>query len=110
MSKERARRREQRAREAAIRAAARAADAERRERQQARRRVLRSLAPSRTRRGAQTGTLARRARTRTGLVLVALVAVNILVWVVRPDWPARLGALVVTALVAPVLLVMARRR
>ena len=110
MSKERARRREQREREAAVRAAARAADAERRERQRARRRALRNLAPSWTPRGAQTGTLARRARIRTGLVLVALLAVNILVWVVRPDWPARLGGLVVTALVAPVLLVVVRRR
>ena len=110
MSKERARRRAEREREAAIRAAARASEAERRERHEARKRALRRMTPTWTPRGKQTGPLARRARTRTSLLLAALLAVNVLVWVVRPDWPARLAALVVTLLVLPVLLVLVRRR
>jgi Flp pilus assembly protein TadB len=109
VSKERARRRAEREREAAIRAAARAAQAARRERQQARRRALRNLTPSWTSQGTHTGVLARRARVRAGLVLAGVVAVNVLVWVVRADWPARLAALVVTALVAPVFLLLRRR-
>jgi hypothetical protein len=110
VSKERARRRAEREREAAIRAAARAAEAERRERREARMRAVRRVAPAFTRTGRQTGPLARRARVRTGLVLAALLAANLLVWLVRPDWAARLGALVLTVLVAPVLLVLVRRR
>jgi Flp pilus assembly protein TadB len=109
MSKDRARRRAEREREAAVRTAARASQAERRQRQQARRRAVRNLAPSWTPQRTPIGILARRARVRTGLVLVGLVAVNLLVWVVRPDWPARLAALVVTVLVAPVLLMLRRR-
>ena len=37
------------------------------------------------------------------MLAVVLVCLNILVWVVRPDWAARLGALVVTVLAFPVL-------
>jgi hypothetical protein len=110
VSKERARRRAEREREAAIRSAARAAQQERRERRAARARVVRR--PRLTPRGRQTGTLARRRRVQTSLLLALLVALNILVWVVRPDWPARLAALVVTVLAAPVLsvLLLPRRR
>ncbi|MGZ4473576.1 MAG: hypothetical protein ACXVXM_16560 [Nocardioidaceae bacterium] len=111
MSKERARRREAREREAAIRAAARAAEAERRERQEARKRALRKRLP-RARGGRPTGTLARRRRVQTSLVLATLVAVNVLAWFLRPDWAARLGVLVVSLLAAPVLVavLVPRRR
>ncbi len=116
MSKERARRREVRQREAAVRAAARAGEAERRERRARRRRALRRATTGRLPRrsaGLQHGPLARRRRTRRALLLAALLAANLLVWVVRPDWLSRLAALVVTVLVAPVLaafVVPARRR
>ncbi len=107
MSKERARRREERDREAAIRTAARAAEQERRERRLARRRSVTGKLPvfSATGRntGRQSGVLAHRRRVRTGLLLVLLVALNVLVWVLRPDWEARLGALVFTVLAAPLL-------
>jgi Flp pilus assembly protein TadB len=106
MSKERARRRAAREHEAALRASARAAEAERRERRAARTRTLQRA----TRRlpgidpvGRPTGTLARRRRMQSSLLLALLVAANVLVWVVRPDWQARLAALVVTVLAAPVL-------
>jgi len=102
MSKERARRREEREREAAIRTAARAAEAERAARRRARKASLRRrLVPLTT--GRQTGVLARRRRTRLNVVVLVLLALQVLVWVVRPDWQARLAALLVAALAFPVI-------
>jgi Flp pilus assembly protein TadB len=115
VSKERARRRAEREHESALRAAARAAEAERRERRQARKAAVRRATTDRlrvTRTHRPTGTLARRRRVQTSLVIALLVALNVLVWVVRPDWPARLATLVVSVLAAPVLvaLLVPRRR
>jgi len=116
MSKERARRRTAREHEAALRSAARAAEAERRERRAARARAVRRATTGRLPRltpvGRPTGTLARRRRVQTSLVLAVLVALNVLVWFVRPDWAARLAVLVVSLLAAPVLttLLVPRRR
>ncbi|MGH3331663.1 MAG: hypothetical protein ACRDPJ_10230 [Nocardioidaceae bacterium] len=114
MSKERARRRAEREREAAIRAAARAAEAERRERREARRRALRRATTGRlprlTPRGRQTGVLARKRRLRTSLLVAFLLAVQVVVWAVRPDWEARLAALVVSVLAVPVLAAFFVRR
>jgi Flp pilus assembly protein TadB len=110
MSKERARRRAAREHEAAIKAAARAAQQERRERREARSRAVRRVTTDRlprpTRTGRPTGTLARRRRVETSLVLALLVALNVLVWVLTPDWAGRLGALVVSVLAAPVLVTL----
>jgi Flp pilus assembly protein TadB len=106
MSKERARRRAAREHEAALRTAARASEQERRERQAARKRSLKAATTDRIRFlpvGQDTGTLARKQRRRTTMLVVVLVCLNILVWVVRPDWEARLAALVVTVLAYPVL-------
>jgi hypothetical protein len=101
MSKERARRREQREREAAVRAAARAEEEARRERRDARKRVLSARLPSRA--GRPTGILAERRRKQTGVTIALLVAINVLVWIFFGDWASRAGALVVSLLVAPVL-------
>ena len=107
MSKERAKRRAAREHEAALRAAARATEAERRERRTARRTALASATTDRLPRFARTGrpsgSLARKRRIQTSLLVAFLVTVNILIWVVRPDWESRLAATVVTVLVAPVL-------
>jgi hypothetical protein len=114
VSKERARRRAAREHEAAIRTSARAAQAERRERRTARTRAVRRATtgrlPRRTRVGRPTGSLARRRRTRTSVLLVLLLALNVLVWFLSPDWAVRLGALVVSVLVAPVLATLLVRR
>jgi hypothetical protein len=115
MSKDRARRRAQREHETALRAAARAADAERRERRAARATAVRRVTTDRlrvTRTHRPTGTLARRRRVQTSLLVALVVALNVVVWVVRPDWPARFAALVVSVLAAPVLatLLLPRRR
>ena len=107
MSKERAHRRAAREHEAGLRAAARAADAERRERRDDRllalRRATTDKLPLRSPVGRDTGSLARRRRLQRGLLLALLVALNVLVWVARPDWEARLAAFVVSVLAAPVL-------
>jgi Flp pilus assembly protein TadB len=109
MSKERARRRAAREHEAALRTAARASAQERRERQLARRRTLRAATTDRVRlasAGRQTGSLARRQQRRTSMLVALLACVNVFVWVVRPEWSARLGALVVTVLAFPVLRIL----
>ncbi len=105
MSKERAQRRSAREHEAALRAAGRAADAERRERRDRKRSLKRTTTDRLQRRpvGKDTGSLARRRRMQRGMLVALLLAVNVLVWVVRPDWEARLAALVVSILAAPVL-------
>jgi Flp pilus assembly protein TadB len=114
MSKERARRRAAREHEAALRTAARAAEAERRERRLARRKAVRAATTGRVRPapvGRATGALAHRSRVTTSLLVAALLFAVLVVWVVRPDWPARLGAVVVAVLAFPALrsLVSARR-
>jgi len=102
MSKERARRREARQREAAIRAADARRRAERDARRRARKATLqRWVVPWTT--GRQTGVLARRRRTRLNLVIATLLFVQVVVWVVRPDWQARIAALLVAALAFPVI-------
>ena len=110
MSKERARRREVREREAAIRAEARARDLEREARLRARRNAVRRrlrpvlgpLLPGGST-GRQTGILAQRRRVRLNLILTSLVMVQVIVWVVSSDWQARLGALIVSLLAFPVI-------
>jgi Flp pilus assembly protein TadB len=106
VSKERARRRAEREREAAIRSAARAATAERRERRRSRRRSVQAATMGRVGpqgSGRPTGLLAQRHRRQTTGLVAVLVLLNLVVFVVRGDWPAVLGALVVSALVYPVL-------
>ena len=108
MSKERARRREEREREAAIVRAARARAAEKKERRTARTRSLSGLVPKRHSR--QTGPLAQRRRRQVGVTIALVLALNVLVWVFVPGWPARTMVVVVSLLVAPVLHTMLFRR
>jgi hypothetical protein len=106
MSKERAQRRAAREHEAALRRAARAAEQERRERQAARRNAVRAATTDRLRLtpvGRPTGTLARRRRLQSSMLVVVLLCLNIVLWVVRPDWEARLAGVVLTVLAFPVL-------
>ena len=89
-------------------AAARAAEAERRERRAARTAAVTTRLPRRRPRPA--GILAERRRRQAGATLAVLVLLNVLVWVFVPGWPARLGALVVSVLAAPVLHTLLFRR
>jgi hypothetical protein len=106
LSKERAQRRAAREHEAGLKAAARAAELERRERQAARSKALRARTTDRLRvrsAGRQSGVLAQRRRLQNGALVAVLVFLNVLVWIARPDWESRLAAFVVTVLAFPVL-------
>lgn len=111
MSRERAQRREVREREAAAKAEARAVADARAARLRARRAAraarLRPVTALLGGGGQQTGVLAQRRRTRVNVLLMAFVLLQVLVWIIRPDWQARLGALVVSAFVFPVAAVFA---
>lgn len=104
MSKERARRRAEREREAAVVAAARAAEAERKERQAARKRALTKWLPK-TRRG-PSGVIAERHRRQTRLLVVAVVVINVLVWLASGDWAVRVFALLLSLLLVPVVQIL----
>jgi Flp pilus assembly protein TadB len=106
MSKERARRRAVREAEAARRSAAHARDRDRRRRRRARREALLGWIP---RPHLKPGVIAARRRTEMRAAVGLLLLLNLLVWLVRPDWPARLGALLVSVLVFPVVLLAVRR-
>jgi len=107
MSKERAKRRAEREREAAIRQAARAAEQERRERQAARKRAFRAATTDRLRPvGRDTGLLARRRRAQITWLVIGLLVMIGLVWYVRDDWAARLAVVVFACLAFPVLRLM----
>jgi hypothetical protein len=88
--------------------AARAASAERRERQARRRTAVQSRLPRR--RSRPTGVLAQRRHRQVGATIAMLLAINVLVWVIFPDWPARTMVLIVSLLVGPVLHTMLFRR
>ena len=103
MSKERARRREAREREAAIKAAARARDEERRQRAAARKKKLTGWVP---RPRLTPGILARKRRINLGATIGILAFLNVVLWIARDDWAARLGGVLVSVLAAPVLYTM----
>jgi hypothetical protein len=107
VSKQRARRRAERQRLAAEQAAARQREAERRARRTARRRALTGWMP---RPHVTPGVVAARRRAELRTTLGFLFVVNLVVWLVRPDWPARVGALVVSAVVFPIVLLAVSRR
>jgi hypothetical protein len=107
MSKERARRRAEREREAAARAAAREREAQRRARSRARKQAWTGWIP---RPHFTPGVLAARRRAELMATFGLLLLVNLVVWLVRPDWAARVGALVVSAVVFPVVLLAVSRR
>jgi hypothetical protein len=106
MAKERARRRAEREREAQVLAAARAREAEKRARAAARKQALTAWLP---RSRLMPGALAARRRRELAATVAILLALNLLVSVVRPDWQSRFGAAVVSLLVFPVLLLFVRK-
>ncbi len=107
MSKERARRRAAREQEAALRAAARQRRVERKARSRARRRSMTGWVP---RPYLQPGVLAARRRHELMATFGVLLLLNLLVWLVRPDWAARLAAFVVSVVVFPVVRLVMQRR
>jgi Flp pilus assembly protein TadB len=107
MSKDRARRRAEREQEAAVKAAARQREAARKARSRARRQTLTGRVP---RLHLQPGVLAARRRAELTATFGLLLLLNVLVWLIRPDWAARLGALLVSAVVFPVVRLVMQRR
>jgi hypothetical protein len=107
MSKERAQRRAEREQAATAAAAARRREAERRTRAAARRRSLTGWVP---RPHLQPGIIAQRRRAELDATIGLLLLLNLLVWLVRDDWAARAGALVVSLVVFPVVRLMVTRR
>jgi hypothetical protein len=107
MSKERAQRRAEREQAAAAAAAARRREAERRARAADRRQALTGWVP---RPHFQPGIIAQRRRAELGATIGLLLLLNLLVWLVRDDWAARAGALVVSLVVFPVVRLMVTRR
>jgi hypothetical protein len=103
MSKERARRRAQREAEQA-RLAARRAE---RETRLARRRELRdrlvAVVPRPVRVARQGGLIARRRRAQNAVVTMLFVLVQALAWLLLSGWAARVGVLVLSLLLVPVL-------
>ncbi len=91
-----------------MRAAARAAEAERSERRADRRRALTSWLP--TRRPRQSGVLVERRRRQTGATIALVLTVNVLVWVLFDHWSARAMVAAVSLLAAPVLHTLMFRR
>ena len=110
MSKERARRREEREAQAAARVAAHEQTLQKAARSRARKATWSSrlgpLAPG-GRPGQQTGILAARRRLRLNLIVTALILVQAVVWIAREDWKSSLAALVVSALAFPVIVAFA---
>jgi hypothetical protein len=107
VSKERAQRRAEREQAAALAAQARRRETERRAKAAARRRTLTRWVP---RPHLQPGILAARRRAELGATVGLLLLANLLVWLVRDDWAARTGALVVSLVVFPVVRLMVTRR
>lgn len=89
-------------------AAARAAEAERQQRRDARVRAVTSRLPKPPKR--PTGLLAQRRRRQNGALLAGFLAFNVLAWIFFADWETRLAAIVVSALAAPVVHTMLFRR
>jgi len=108
VSKDRARRRAERQREQALKASARAAEAERRHRREARRQAITAKLPRVH--GVQGGVLAQRRRNQLSLTVVLLLALNLVVWLAFPTWAPRLLALLISVLFAPVLHTLLFRR
>lgn len=107
MSKERARRRAEREAERARLEALRAAKDARRARWRERRERVASLAPRPVRVARQGGLIARRRRVQNAVMVLLFVLVQAGAWLLISGWTARLGVLVLSLLLFPVLVTVA---
>ena len=112
MSKERARRRAERAAEAERLAVARAEQAATAARRRARRRRLTELVPKPVRYARPRGVLARRRRAQNLGVLGLFLGAQVAGWLLLASWTARFAVLVLSVLLLPVMVTIAfdRRR
>ena len=110
MSRERARRREERLQVAARERAVRERRAARTARRRASASALRSRLPRRTRWRRQQGLLARRRRAENGLIVLLYLAAETVAWLLFPDPWVRAAAVLVGLLALPVLVTLALDR
>jgi Flp pilus assembly protein TadB len=110
MSRERARRREERERASEAARSARARRDQRLARRRARTESLRARLPRRTRWRRQQGLLARRRRIENGVIAGLFLAVQAIVWLVTPDPWVRGAAALLGLLALPVLVTLALDR
>jgi hypothetical protein len=105
MSKDRARRRDEREQAAAVRRVAAQRRRARVERRQDRRRALAPVAPRlgyRKRLRRQEGILARRRRAQNGVILCLILASQMVVWLLTDDWRLRVTAALLAVIATPV--------
>jgi hypothetical protein len=107
VSKERARRRAEREHVTALKNAARQRELERRARLRARRQTLTGWIP---RPHPTPWVVAARRRAELMAAVGLLLLLNLLVWLVRPDWAARVGAVVFSVVVFPLVRLVVSRR
>jgi Flp pilus assembly protein TadB len=110
MSKERARRRAERDQAAAVRRAAAERRRSRLERRLERRRALATVGSRRVRWRGQQGILARRRRTQNGVIVCLVLASQLVVWLLTPDWWLRVAAALLAVIATPVLVTVALDR
>ena len=110
MSKDRARRREERERASEAARLARARRDERQARRRHQKDSLRARLPRRTRWRRQQGLLARRRRVENGIIAGLFLAVQAIVWLVTPDPWVRGAAVLLGLLALPVLVTLALDR
>ena len=110
MSRERARRREERERERARLAAVREQKAAVAARRRARWAALRALLPRRTRWGRQQGRLSTRRRRRLALVAGGFVAVQVAAWLLTGDGYLRFAVGLLSVLLFPVIAALSTSR
>lgn len=104
MARERARRRAERAAERARLAAERAAREARLARRRERVQALAAVLPRPVRTARPRGIRARRRRAQNAAVAAGFLLAQALVWPLLPHWTARLGMLLLSVLLIPVLL------
>ena len=110
MSKERARRREERERAAEAARQSRARRDEQLSRRRASRQALQARLPRRTRWRGQQGLLARRRRFENGIIAGLFLAAQAIVWLVTPDPWVRGAAALLGLMALPVLVTLALDR
>jgi hypothetical protein len=110
MSKERARRRAEREQAAAVRRVAVERRRNRLERRVERRRALAAPRRHRIRWRGQQGLLARRRRTQNGVILCVILALQLVVWLLTPDWWLRVAAALFAVIATPVFITVALDR
>ena len=106
MSRERARRREEREAQAVRLRAVQDRRRVRRARRRHAAEALRGRLPRRTRYQRQQGLLARRRRAQNGIIVIMYLAVQSIVWLIWPDWWVRGAAALVGLLALPVLVTL----